>query len=301
MAFLTVNDVTIPVMNDSVGMSYFRIGGEYSTENGALICTTGKPAKLFSFTTTPQTLTEAQAWKAWIFGQNLYWGFNQEIYSKYTGYTLDEDKTDPGWTYSTTTAKFAGEYYGSFSSFTKLSQFEVTRMNWKMYEPYTVGLFLYIGGAWHHYLVTSFLGATLGISVATGDTLQAYIDGVAQGTFNGYVYPNVTDTQQNDGSLTVHANANWITGSSTTNRAEYVLFKGAHLTQTMISALSARTTKLVGYPYVEMSGDILNGDTMTVVGRLDSEEFLWGDNEQKSRLTFSLIEANQNPLEVLTT
>ena len=81
--------------------------------------------------------------------------------------------------------------------------------------------------------------------------------------------------------------------------ADYALFKGCHLTPTMIAVLSSAGRPL-NYPYVEMSGDIANGrpvsDPIMVIGRCDAEKFIWANNQQMGQLSFSLIEANLTPI-----
>ena len=80
---------------------------------------------------------------------------------------------------------------------------------------------------------------------------------------------------------------------------DYALFKGCHLSTSMISALSSRTKRLQGFPYVAMSGEVVRGitatDPLVVIGRCDAEKFLYADGKQMGKLSFSLMDANLQP------
>ena len=306
MAFLTINGVTVAIENDSVNKQVLNSGSEYQTENGSLVVATRKKMATYSFTSSVLTVPEMQALKQWIFGQNISFEFEDTAYSKFTGYGLDPDAADPDITYSTTNPKYTGKNFAVIGNAATVEcKFDVTFMNWKKYEPYTVAVFVQPAAspAWGHYAVKGYLGAPegSGATLAASTTATPFFNGSQQLTLQrNYGYPLVTTSGSKVYLQNVYQAAG-ATVSNSRNIEELVLFKGAHLTTTMINALRTRTAPLLGLPFVEMSGDVVNGETVNVVGRCDNEEFFSiHGGEQRGRLSFSLIEMNQNNLEVLT-
>lgn len=305
-AFLILNDLDIKVDNQSCTLQEIDQGSVYETQNGALICAVARKIRTWSMTSSLLTLPELQALKQWIFGQNVYWGFNQTLFSKYTGFS--NAVANPLTTYATTTPKFTGEYYGVTGS-TSGPFWDVSAMNWKKFEPYTFCGFGYnlATTTWKHYTHLSYFGADLPTAASTYPTTlasQFSVDGTGSITVQRGAAPSVFSTADFTALACIYSDPLGYDATDTPSAwADYCLFKGCHLTPAMISTLSSRTKKLPGFPYLELSGDLAMGrttaDPLIVTGRCDGEKFVYANGQTMGRLSFSLLEANLQPFDDL--
>lgn len=146
MSFLTVNAIPFPASEGREGI--VQIGERERAFSGALLSSIRATKGTWDLTTKPIPASEMAAWRALLGGRGEHFSFNDSTYYTYSAKGLPKTSGSPSRQTATPAAKFGSAYLrlaaGAQASWQANATGAWTLMVWR-----------YESGAWHHYALCS--------------------------------------------------------------------------------------------------------------------------------------------------
>lgn len=248
MPAVKINGLTMSVAEDELSSEHVDIQTFDRTEGMTFEGTLMAELREWSFTIPAQkSAQEANSQKGWIKGRGHYWNFE-----RVDGATTRFNKysTDGGPGFNTNMTSATSMKFGTWGARVALGTESTVTVTFGSEEAYTVSVWkLRSTGGWQLFSI-----------VADGTTTTSYIMSSSAAT----VFPWITVSAAS-GYLGVSLWGRTQTGAGAGAAYDGLMILPYALTTWQLSAREKRQSAEPGFPYVELSGDVLEGTQPVVV------------------------------------